>query len=237
MSARAPSAVNQPLAAAEFGRVAVLYGGTSSERAVSLDSGRNVLDALRRSGVAAEGVDGIGALLAGIAVKRYDRVFNIMHGGDGENGIVQGLLEALGVPYTGSRVLGSALTLDKIRTKQVWLALGLPPPSYQRLAPGADVATSARQLGFPLIVGQPARGFERRRQPRLQPEPAAGRGHASREVRRRVADGNADRGWRVHGRHPRRRGAALDPDRAGGRVLRLPRQVRFRCHPVCLSWP
>ena len=137
---------------AEFGRVAVLLGGTSSERAVSLDSGRNVLEALRRRDVAAESVDGIEALVAGIALKRYDRVFNIMHGGAGENGVAQGLLEALGVPYTGSRVLGSALTLDKIRTKQVWLALGLPTPRYERLAPGADVAAIARKVGFPLIV-------------------------------------------------------------------------------------
>ena len=137
---------------AEFGRVAVLLGGTSSERAVSLDSGRNVLEALRRRDVAAESVDGIEALVAGIALKRYDRVFNIMHGGAGENGVAQGLLEALGVPYTGSRVLGSALTLDKIRTKQVWLALGLPTPRYERLAPSADVAAIARKVGFPLIV-------------------------------------------------------------------------------------
>ncbi len=137
---------------AAFGRVAVLYGGTSSERAVSLDSGRNVLEALRRGGVAAEGVDGIEALVSGIRAGRYERVFNIMHGGDGENGVVQGLLEALGVPYTGSRVLGSALTLDKVRTKQVWLALGLPTPRYARLAPGAEVAAAARTIGFPLIV-------------------------------------------------------------------------------------
>ena len=137
---------------AEFGRVAVLFGGTSSERAVSLDSGRNVLEALRRRDVAAEGVDGIEALVAGIALKRYDRVFNIMHGGAGENGVAQGLLEALAVPYTGSRVLGSALTLDKIRTKQVWLALGLPTPRYARLLPGVDIAAIARQVGFPLIV-------------------------------------------------------------------------------------
>jgi D-alanine-D-alanine ligase len=137
---------------AEFGRVAVLYGGRSSEREVSLVSGSNVLEALRRAGVAAEGVDGIEALLAGIGAARFDRVFNIMHGGDGENGVVQGLLEALGVPYTGSRVLGSALTLDKIRTKQLWLALGLPTPRYARLAPGAEVAAAARALGFPLIV-------------------------------------------------------------------------------------
>ena len=138
--------------AAEFGRVAVLYGGESSEREVSLESGRNVLEALRRGGVAAEGVDGIEALLAGIAARRFDRVFNIMHGGAGESGVVQGLLSALAVPFTGSGVLGSALTLDKVRTKQVWLALGLPTPRYQRLAAGGDVQAAARAVGLPLIV-------------------------------------------------------------------------------------
>ena len=136
----------------EYGRVAVLLGGTSSEREVSLNSGANVLDALRRRDIAAEAVDGIEALQNGIAHGRYDRVFNIMHGGDGENGVVQGLLEALGLPYTGSRVLGSALTLDKIRTKQVWLAVGLPTPRYARLPVGADVAAAVRTIGFPLIV-------------------------------------------------------------------------------------
>ncbi|MBS0375470.1 MAG: D-alanine--D-alanine ligase [Proteobacteria bacterium] len=139
-------------AAAEFGRVAVLYGGDSSEREVSLESGRNVLEALRRRGVAAEGVDGIAALTAALAARRFDRVFNIMHGAAGENGVVQGLLEALGVPYTGSRVLGAALTLDKVRTKQVWLACGLPTPRYERLAPGDDVAAAAGRIGLPLIV-------------------------------------------------------------------------------------
>jgi D-alanine-D-alanine ligase len=138
--------------AAAFGRVAVLYGGASSEREVSLDSGRNVLAALRRRGVAAEGIDGVDALLAGITARRFERVFNIMHGGAGENGVVQGLLEALGVPYTGSGVLGAALTLDKIRTKQLWLSLGLPTPRYARLTPGADVVAVARNVGLPLIV-------------------------------------------------------------------------------------
>jgi D-alanine-D-alanine ligase len=79
-------------------------------------------------------------------------VFNIMHGGAGENGVVQGLLDALGVPYTGSGVLGSALTLDKIRTKQVWLSLGLPTPRYARLAKGLPVAAAAAAVGYPLIV-------------------------------------------------------------------------------------
>jgi len=138
--------------AAAFGRVAVLYGGESSEREVSLNSGRNVLEALLARGVAAVGVDGVPTLVEGIVARRYDRVFNIMHGGAGENGVVQGLLEAMGVPYTGSGVLGAALTLDKIRTKQVWLAAGLQTPRYQRLAPGSDVGAAAAQLGLPVIV-------------------------------------------------------------------------------------
>lgn len=138
--------------ASEFGRVAVLMGGTSSEREVSLNSGANVLEALRARGVDAHAVDGIPALLDALQQKKFDRVFNILHGGDGENGVLQGLLEALGIPYTGSGVLGSALTLDKIRTKQVWLALGLPTPRYLRLAKGEDVHAAARSLGLPVIV-------------------------------------------------------------------------------------
>jgi D-alanine-D-alanine ligase len=137
-----------------FGRVAVLMGGTSSERDVSLDSGRNCLEALRRRGVDAYAVDGIPALLGELTQRRCDRVFNILHGhhGGGEDGILQGLLEAFGVPYTGSDVLGSALSMDKIRTKQVWLALGLPTPRYARLSPNDDVAAAARDLGLPVIV-------------------------------------------------------------------------------------
>ncbi|OFW19255.1 MAG: D-alanine--D-alanine ligase [Acidobacteria bacterium RIFCSPLOWO2_02_FULL_65_29] len=137
-----------------FGRVAVLMGGTSSEREVSLDSGRNILDALRRRLVRAEVVDGIPALRTALVEQRFDRVFNILHGqrGGGEDGVVQGLMDAFGVPYTGSNVLGSALSMDKIRTKQVWLALGLPTPRYARLTPHDDVAAAARLLGFPVIV-------------------------------------------------------------------------------------
>ena len=138
--------------AKEFGRVAVLMGGTSSEREVSLNSGANVLEALLARGVDAKAVDGIPALVEVLQQKKFDRVFNILHGGDGENGVLQGLLEALGVPYTGSDVLGSALTLDKIRTKQVWLSLGLSTPRYLRLAKGDDVHVAARSLGLPVIV-------------------------------------------------------------------------------------
>jgi D-alanine-D-alanine ligase len=139
---------------ARFGRVAVLMGGTSSERDVSLNSGQNVLDGLRRRGVHAEAVDGIPALVEALAAKRIDRVFNILHGqrGGGEDGVVQGLLEAFGVPYTGSDVLGSALSMDKIRTKQVWLSVGLPTPRYERIGPVEDVAAAAGRIGLPVVV-------------------------------------------------------------------------------------
>ncbi|HEU4603884.1 MAG TPA: D-alanine--D-alanine ligase, partial [Steroidobacteraceae bacterium] len=138
----------------DFGRVAVLMGGTSSERDVSLDSGRNVLQALIRRGVNAFAVDGIPALVKELTAKRVDRVFNILHGhaGGGEDGVLQGLLEAFGTPYTGSDVLGSALSMDKIRTKQVWLSLNLPTPRYARVSKTDDVTAAARWLGLPVIV-------------------------------------------------------------------------------------
>jgi len=151
VTAFSPPRISDPAA---FGRVAVLMGGTSSEREVSLDSGRNVLEALQSRGVDAFAVDGIPALIEAIRAGRVDRVFNILHGsvGGGEDGVLQGLLTALGVPFTGSDVLGSALAMDKIRTKQVWLSLGLPTPRYVRLAKGADVHAAARELGLPVIV-------------------------------------------------------------------------------------
>ncbi len=145
--------------AAEFGRVAVLMGGTSSEREVSLVSGAAVLDALQKRGVNAVAVDGIPALVEALVAKKFDRVFNILHGhkGGGEDGVLQGLLEAFNIPYTGSGVMASALTMDKIRTKQVWLSLGLPTPRYIRLSKnedgkGDDVMAAARSLGLPVII-------------------------------------------------------------------------------------
>lgn len=139
---------------AQFGRVAVLMGGTSSEREVSLNSGANVLEALLMQGVQAFPVDGVQALLVLLNEAKVDRVFNILHGnkGGGEDGVVQGLLEAYGIPYTGSNVLGSSLSMDKIRSKQIWLSMGLPTPRYARLALGADVALAAHELGLPIIV-------------------------------------------------------------------------------------
>ena len=148
---------------AVFGRVAVLMGGTSAEREVSLESGRNVLEALRSRGVDAHAVDGIPALIQALATPseaRFDRVFNILHGnrGGGEDGVVQGLLEALGVPYTGPGVLGSALTMDKIRTKQVWIAEGLPTPRFVRVPQGGDLRAAAAELGFPVFVKPSSEG-------------------------------------------------------------------------------
>ena len=143
----------------QFGRVAVLMGGSSSEREVSLNSGANVLAALQAKGIDAQAVDGIPALIEGLLAKQFDRVFNILHGnkGGGEDGVLQGLLEALGIPCTGSSVLGTALAMDKIRSKQVWLSLGMPTPGYVRLAGGEqrnrdDVHKAARLLGLPVII-------------------------------------------------------------------------------------
>jgi D-alanine-D-alanine ligase len=143
---------------AVFGRVAVLMGGSSSEREVSLNSGGNVLAALQARGVQAHAVDGIDALLEQIQAGRIDRVFNILHGGDGENGVLQGLLSALKVPFTGPDVLGSALTLDKIRTKQVWIAAGLPTPAFRRIPRGGDLRQAASELGLPVFVKPSAEG-------------------------------------------------------------------------------
>ena len=154
-SAFAPLRCTDPAA---FGRVAVLMGGSSSEREVSLDSGRNVLDALRSRGVDAHAVDGIPALVDALVHGSFDRVFNILHGGDGENGVLQGLLQGFEVPCTGSGVLGSALTMDKIRTKQVWISAGLPTPKFVRLAPGADLRAAALELGLPVFVKPSSEG-------------------------------------------------------------------------------
>jgi len=146
--------------ARQFGRVAVVMGGQSAERDVSLDSGRNVLAALRARGVDAHPVDGIPALLDALRAGHYARVFNILHGqhGGGEDGVLQGALESLRVPYTGSGVLGSALSMDKVRSKWVWIAQGLPTPRFVPLRKGEDVHAAAAKLGLPVIVKPSSEG-------------------------------------------------------------------------------
>jgi D-alanine-D-alanine ligase len=136
----------------DFGRVAVVMGGSSAEREVSLDSGRGVLAALKARGVDAHAIDGIPALLDAVRAGHFARVFNILHGAGGENGELQGALQSLGVPYTGSGVLGSALSLDKIRAKQVWLSRGLATPRYAQLPRGGDVHAIAGDLGLPVVI-------------------------------------------------------------------------------------
>ncbi|MBD1553281.1 D-alanine--D-alanine ligase [Pseudomonas typographi] len=136
----------------DFGRVAVLYGGKSAERAVSLNSGAQVLAALQGAGVDAFGIDVGDDLLAVLQRERIDRAFIVLHGRGGEDGSMQGLLECLGIPYTGSGILASALAMDKLRTKQVWQSLGIATPRHAVLASAADCVSAAEELGFPLIV-------------------------------------------------------------------------------------
>ena len=139
---------------AAFGRVAVLMGGHSAEREISLNSGGEVLAALQRAGVQAQAVDPACDELAALA--GFDRAFVALHGRGGEDGVIQGLLEALGVAYTGSGVLACALSMDKLRTKQVWQAQGLPTPAWYWLRTEEDCHAAASELGLPLIV-KPAR--------------------------------------------------------------------------------
>lgn len=135
-----------------FGRVAVLMGGWSAERPISLESGAAVLAALQRRGVDAHGIDVGRDVVARLAAGRFDRAFIALHGRGGEDGVIQGALETLGLPYTGSGVLASALGMDKRRTKMVWRAAGLPTPAFRLLAGAADLEAVAVEVGFPVMV-------------------------------------------------------------------------------------
>lgn len=140
----------------DFGRVAVLLGGRSAEREVSLKSGAAVLTALQASGVQAEAFDTAQRELA--ELKAFDRVFIALHGRYGEDGTLQGALELMGIPYTGSGVLASALAMDKWRTKLVWQAAGVPTPRYAVLNAHSDFAQIAVDLGIPLMVKPASEG-------------------------------------------------------------------------------
>ena len=140
----------------EFGKVAVLMGGPSSEREISFLSGNAVLAALKANGVDAHAFDPKERPLADLASERFDRVFIALHGRFGEDGTVQGALETMGIRYTGSGVMASALAMDKWRTKLVWLASGIPTPRYAVVDAGTDWMRVVAELGLPLIV-KPAR--------------------------------------------------------------------------------
>lgn len=136
----------------EFGKVGVLLGGRSAEREVSLISGKAVLAALQRSGVDAHAFDPRERSLGELAEQRFDRVFIALHGRFGEDGTIQGALEYLGIPYTGSGVAASAIAMDKWRTKLLWLQAGLPTPPYALLTGDSDFDAIVRQLGTPIFV-------------------------------------------------------------------------------------
>ena len=135
-----------------FGRVGVLLGGKSGEREISLMSGNGVLEALRAKGIDAHAFDTGLRCPTELAKEKFDRIFISLHGRFGEDGTIQGLLELLGLPYTGSGVLASALAIDKIVTKQVWISNGLATPEYEELTADSDWNAVVKHLGLPLIV-------------------------------------------------------------------------------------
>ena len=145
-----------------MGKVAVLMGGTSAEREVSLMSGTGVLNALLSQGVDASAFDPANEDLSELKIERFQRVFIALHGRHGEDGTVQGALELLGIPYTGSGVMASAICMDKVMTKRVWLAEGLPTPRWVRLARDELQRERIRavpdRIGLPLIVKPPREG-------------------------------------------------------------------------------
>ena len=147
--------------ARELGKVGVLYGGRSAEREVSLMSGAGVLAALRAKGVDAHGFDPAEQDMAQLAAQKFDRVFIALHGRYGEDGTLQGALEQLGIPYTGSGVMACAISMDKIMTKRIWLSHGLPTPRFMTLDKGASAAQLRRipeELGLPLMLKAPHEG-------------------------------------------------------------------------------
>jgi D-alanine-D-alanine ligase len=150
------------MSGAALGKVAVLMGGSSAERAVSLMSGAGVLTALLAQGVDVQAFDPAERELVELKHEGFNRVFIALHGRHGEDGTVQGALELLGIPYTGSGVMASAIAMDKVMTKRVWQTEGLPTPRWQWLAPDAQSREAINavpdQLGLPLIVKPPREG-------------------------------------------------------------------------------
>lgn len=136
----------------QFGRVAVLMGGSAAEREISLKSGAEVFRALQSRGIAVEAVDVTGSPIDALKNLNVDRVFNIIHGRGGEDGVLQAVLQVMGIPYTGSGVLASALAMDKLRTKLCWQGYGLVTPKWMVLNSEADIDRCMAELGFPVIV-------------------------------------------------------------------------------------
>jgi len=147
-----------PSEIAALGKVGVLFGGRSAEREISILSGTGVLQALQSKGVDAHAFDPAERSLADLAAEKFDRVFIALHGRYGEDGSLQGALEQLGIPYTGSGVMASSVGMDKITTKIVWLAHGVSTPKYAVIDDGDDLDKLVADLGLPLIVKAPLEG-------------------------------------------------------------------------------
>jgi D-alanine-D-alanine ligase len=138
--------------AKRFGKVAVLLGGDSAERDISLETGRAVHAALVAEGIDAHAVDTRDTPLTELLEQRFDRAFIALHGRGGEDGVIQGALEALHIPYTGSGVLGSALAIDKVRSKLVWQSMRINTPDFVEIVEAADLDAVIERLGFPVMV-------------------------------------------------------------------------------------
>lgn len=158
MTDRAGSATFNVTDAVVFGRVAVLYGGLSAERSVSLSSGLAVCRALQAGGIDAHGIDVGVDIVQQLQQGNFDRVFIVLHGRGGEDGVIQAVLQSLSLPYTGSGVMGSAVTMDKLMTKCVWQGAGLQSPAHVVLDGSSVTEKQAEKLGFPLIVKPAAEG-------------------------------------------------------------------------------
>ena len=152
------SAARRARSSKEFGRVAVLLGGDSSEREISLLSGNAVLAALKRRGVDAHAFDPLDRPLANLVTEHIDRAWIALHGPGGEDGLMQGALEWLGIPYTGSGVLASALTMDKLKSKRVVVGAGFSAPEYAVLSGPNDLPGALVSVGLPMMVKPASQG-------------------------------------------------------------------------------
>ncbi|MBF0220589.1 MAG: D-alanine--D-alanine ligase [Gammaproteobacteria bacterium] len=144
--------VNRNISAADFGKVALLMGGTSAEREISLDGGQAVYTALQRQGVDVTAIDVRGEVVCQLRQAGYDRVFNLLHGRGGEDGVMQGALKQAGIPCTGSGVTASAIAMSKLQTKRIWQAAAIPTPAYRCVTRAADLTNALGDLGLPLII-------------------------------------------------------------------------------------
>ena len=209
----------------DFGKTAVLLGGDSSEREISLLSGNAVLAALKRRGVDAHGFDPKEKPLSALNSEGFARAWNSLHGPGGEDGLMQGALEWLGVPYTGSGVLASALTMDKLKTKRVVVGAGQTAPEYAVLTSTADLEPALKRIGLPMMI-KPASQGSSVGMSKVKTADALARAYAeARAVDPIVFAETFVTGDEYTVGCAARPRAALDPHRAGHRVLRLPGQV------------